>query len=83
MRHARAAARRNEQVRGRSAGRGLLAPRRPPSTRDSFAAFNVRHYSTGGKGYNTTLLDDYITLKPGTNDWCRTCTGAVVIRLTE
>ena len=48
-----------------------------------FAAFHVAYYENDGDtGYSATLLDDFITLGPGTNDWCRTCPDTIVIRLT-
>ena len=37
--------------------------------------------SLDGERVNATLLDDYIVNGDGTNSWCQTCGGVVVVRL--
>lgn len=44
-----------------------------------FAPFEITQIDVNT--HNATLLDDYILSGPGTNNWCRDCGGAVVIRL--
>ena len=49
-----------------------------------FAPFYVTSDTSGSsKRYLGKLLDDYIVMGPGTNDWCRECGGSVVVRLTQ